>query len=506
MNLIFKTLLAGTAFVCAVAPSYANVKTGVDAWERGDFATAVKEWRPLAVKGDADAQFNLAQAYRFGRGVPSDMKQAEDWYRRAATQGHVQAEDNLGLIMFQNGDTAGAMPLIERSANRGEPRAQFVYGTALFNGDMAKQDWPRAYGYMTRASAAGLSRASTALAQMDQYIPLEQRQQGLTIARQLEAQASRSKFAQVQPQKPAPVMVPQRPLPKIATNDSAYPAPYPQAAPQAAPQPYPQSYPSYPQASAPVPMPPVGNDPYVDAPPTGGEEPVVIPTRKSAKAPTTRAQSFPNTRGALPSPRTSGRTPVKSQPNKTVDDQMDMPEPPANSGEWNTQNGANGAGYPNQSYPAYPQDPAAGYPSQPYPQPYPAQSYPGQSYPAQGDTGAGYPAQSYPQPRPAVRTSPVRKVAPVVARPAVARPVQTAASGGGNWRIQLGAFSAPNGADLLWKSLRGRVGALSGKQPYLVKAGTVTRLQAGGFASRGAAESACGQVRAAGNNCLVVSR
>ncbi len=496
MNLIFKTLLAGTAFVCAVAPSYANVKTGVDAWERGDFAAAVKEWRPLAVKGDADAQFNLAQAYRFGRGVPSDMKQAEDWYRRAATQGHVQAEDNLGLIMFQNGDTAGAMPLIERSANRGEPRAQFVYGTALFNGDMAKQDWPRAYGYMTRASAAGLSRASTALAQMDQYIPLEQRQQGLTIARQLEVQASRSKFAQVQQQQPAPVIVPQRPLPKpqmpkIATNAPAYPAPYPQAAPQ----PYPQTYPSYPQTSAPVPMPPVSNDPYLDGSPTSSDEPVVIPTRKSAKTTTTRAQSFPNTRGALPSPRNSGRAPVKSQPSQVPDDQVDMPAPPTNSGDWNSQSSVNGAGYP--------QDPAAGYPSQPYPgqnypsQNYPSQSYPSQPYPAQVDT---YPTTPYPAPKPAARTSPVRKAAPVVVRP-----VQTA-NGAGNWRIQLGAFSAPNGADLLWKSLRGRVGALSGKQPYLVKAGTVTRLQAGGYASRNAAEAACGQVRAAGNNCLVVSR
>jgi uncharacterized protein len=516
MNLIFKTLLAGTAFICAATPSFADVKTGVDAWERGDFAAAVKEWRPLAVKGDADAQFNLAQAYRFGRGVPSDMKQAEDWYRRAATQGHVQAEDNLGLIMFQNGDTSGAMPLIERSANRGEPRAQFVFGTALFNGDMAKQDWPRAYGYMTRASAAGLSRASTALAQMDQYIPLEQRQQGLTIARQLEAQASRSKFAQVQPQKPAavmspPKMSPPRPQPKIATNVPAYPAPYPQTTyPQTQyPQTYPQAnqpaYPTYPQASAPAPMPQVGNDPYLDGSPTSSEEPVVIPTRKSAKATTSRAQPFPNTRGALPSPRTSVKAPVKSQPAQNPDDQMDMPEPANNSGDWNAQSGANGgsgAGYPNTTYPSYPQDPAAGYPNQPYPnQPYPGQTYPGEAYPTQGNVSGAYPANPYPQPKPAVRTSPVRKAAPVVVRP-----VQSAANGAGNWRIQLGAFSAPNGADILWKSLRGRVGALAGKQQYRVKAGAITRLQAGGFNSRSEAEAACGQVRAAGSNCLVVSR
>ena len=185
------------AAFCAAAvialqfPALADVKAGVEAWERGDFPKAVNEWRPLAIKGDADAQFNLGQAYRFGRGVPADMKQAEDWYRKAAAQGHFQAEDNLGLIMFQNGDRQGAMPLIQHSADRGDPRAQYVLGTALFNGDIVQRDWITAYALMTRASASGLARASESLAQMDKYIPLEQRQKGLALARDLEAKAGK---------------------------------------------------------------------------------------------------------------------------------------------------------------------------------------------------------------------------------------------------------------------------------------------------------------------------
>ncbi|MEQ1548002.1 MAG: tetratricopeptide repeat protein, partial [Chakrabartia sp.] len=191
MNFAQKTALLASSILLAASPAFADVKEGVDAWERGDYPTAIKEWRPFAIKGDPDAQFNLAQAYRFGRGVDIDMKQAEDWYRKAANQGHFQAEDNLGLIMFQNGDRQNAMPVIERSAARGDPRAQYVLGTALYNGDHMKQDWVRAYALMTRASAAGLPRASASLAQLDQYIPLEQRQKGLAMARSLELASAR---------------------------------------------------------------------------------------------------------------------------------------------------------------------------------------------------------------------------------------------------------------------------------------------------------------------------
>ncbi|HEY0595776.1 tetratricopeptide repeat protein, partial [Sphingopyxis sp.] len=163
------------------APAHADVKEGVDAWQAGNYQAAVAEWRPLAIAGDADAQFNLGQAYKLGRGVPTDLGQAEVWYRRAAKQGHLQAEDNLGLVLFTANRREEAMPYITRSAERGEPRAQYVLGTALFNGDLAPQDLPRAYALTKRASDAGLTIASARLAQLDNLIPLEQRQRGLAM-------------------------------------------------------------------------------------------------------------------------------------------------------------------------------------------------------------------------------------------------------------------------------------------------------------------------------------
>lgn len=175
--------------VCATAPAAADVKAGVDAWSRGENEAAVKEWLGPAAKGDADAQFNMGQAYKLGKGVPQDLKRAEAWYRKAAGQGHIKAADTLGLLLFQDGRKADAMPYLQSSANRGEPRAMYILGIAHFNGDTVGKDWIRAYALMTRASASGLEQAQRGLATMDGMIPLEQRQLGASLASDLERQA-----------------------------------------------------------------------------------------------------------------------------------------------------------------------------------------------------------------------------------------------------------------------------------------------------------------------------
>ena len=169
----------------------ADVRQGVDAWTRGDYKKAVDEWRPAAIAGDADAQFNLGQAYTLGRGVPTDIALAENWFRKAALQGHLQAETKYGLVLFDEGKRIDAAPWLEKAVKRGEPRAQLVLGTMLFNGDGVARDWPRAYALLVRSAAAGTPRASEVQAQMDTLIPVEQRQQGLVLARQYEAEAQR---------------------------------------------------------------------------------------------------------------------------------------------------------------------------------------------------------------------------------------------------------------------------------------------------------------------------
>ncbi|MEA3001231.1 MAG: uncharacterized protein QOH81_19 [Sphingomonadales bacterium] len=180
---------AVAAFALTASAAQADVKTGVDAWQRGDFAAAVAEWRPLADRGDSDAQYNLGQAYKMGRGVPADLRIAQTWYEKAAQQGHPQAAANLGLILFQNGDKQRAIPWLKMAADADDPRAEYVLGTALFNGDVAGKDWPRAYALMSRAAAQGFPPAAANLQSMDQYVPEAQRRQGLVLAQQIERSA-----------------------------------------------------------------------------------------------------------------------------------------------------------------------------------------------------------------------------------------------------------------------------------------------------------------------------
>ena len=80
----------------------ADFQKGLDAARSGDFATALRELKPLAEQGHADAQFNLGVMYENGLGVPQDNKTAGKWYRLAAEQENALAQYNLGL-MYYNG-------------------------------------------------------------------------------------------------------------------------------------------------------------------------------------------------------------------------------------------------------------------------------------------------------------------------------------------------------------------------------------------------------------------
>jgi len=186
----------------AITPT---VKAGVEAWQKGDHAGAVAIWRNLAEKGDADAAFNLGQAYRLGRGVPADSGAAKRWFERAARTGHIDAQVSLGLLLFDVGDRDAALTWLGRAAERGDPRAMLVTGTALVNGDGMKSDPVLGYAYVSRAAAQGLAPAKATLADMDKVIPLAQRQKGIALARRLAGIAAPAKDApKTAPPKTAP--------------------------------------------------------------------------------------------------------------------------------------------------------------------------------------------------------------------------------------------------------------------------------------------------------------
>lgn len=268
---LLSAILASLVMTTA-APALADVKDGVDAWGRGDYSAAVKEWRGPAASGDADAQFNLAQAYKLGRGVEQNLGEAEKWYQKAAKQGHLQASDNYGLILFQNNRRTEALPYLQASADRGEPRAQYVLGTGHFNGDFVPKDYVRAYALMTRASASGLPQATSNIAQMDKYIPIEDRRRAIALAGEMEQQEQRVRTTQIGGLRPAQ---PSGPIQTAQLPPSQVGAPY-ATAPDIAP-PAPAPAPVRPPVTPPPVTPPPVTPPPVVAPVATAAAPIVAP-------------------------------------------------------------------------------------------------------------------------------------------------------------------------------------------------------------------------------------
>ena len=205
-----------------------SVKSGIEAWQRSDYAAAVAIWRPLAEKGDADAAFNLGQAYRLGRGVTLNLGAAQSWFERAAQKGHVDAQATLGLLLFQNGNQPDGLKWLKAAAEQGEARSLLVYGTALFNGDNVTQDPILGYAYVSRAAAQGLAPAKETLAQLDKLLPIEDRKKGLAIAmakartapppsaKPAKAKAKAVQAAEARPAPIKPAAAPAPATPKVA--------------------------------------------------------------------------------------------------------------------------------------------------------------------------------------------------------------------------------------------------------------------------------------------------
>ncbi len=97
------TVLLALVVVLVAAPAWTDYEAGKEAYYRGDYDTALKEWRPLAEQGVAHAQNVLGIMYSERRGVPQDDAQGIRWYRRAAVQGFAPAQHHLGS-MYAKGE------------------------------------------------------------------------------------------------------------------------------------------------------------------------------------------------------------------------------------------------------------------------------------------------------------------------------------------------------------------------------------------------------------------
>ena len=146
--LALATLLSFMAFTPVSAQDW---NKGVDAYQAGDYATALQEWRPLADQGDADAQYFLGVMYEKGNGVPQNYAEAVKWFRLAADQGDADAQYNLG-VMYEKGygvpqNYAEAVKWFRLSAKQGDAQAQnslavrYEYGEGVLQNNIMAHMW-----------------------------------------------------------------------------------------------------------------------------------------------------------------------------------------------------------------------------------------------------------------------------------------------------------------------------------------------------------------------------
>ena len=126
------------ALLVALPATAQDFKKGRDAAKRGDYATAFKQWQPLAVQGHARAQHQLGIMYHNGRGVPLDEGEAVKWWLKAAKRGHSNAKYLLGVMYTRGGgvprNEAEAAKWFRNAADRGHARAQFELGKMYAKG------------------------------------------------------------------------------------------------------------------------------------------------------------------------------------------------------------------------------------------------------------------------------------------------------------------------------------------------------------------------------------
>ncbi len=93
-----RVALAVALLIGLATPSQADFQAGVAAYSRGDFATALQEFKPLAEQGDARAQYLLGVMHHKGWGIPQNDAEAAKWTRLAAEQELAEAQNNLGFM------------------------------------------------------------------------------------------------------------------------------------------------------------------------------------------------------------------------------------------------------------------------------------------------------------------------------------------------------------------------------------------------------------------------
>jgi TPR repeat protein len=144
------------------------LQNGNEAFDRKDYAEALRWYRNAADQGNAQARGNIGHLYLWGLGVSTDYDEAMRWSRKAADQGDPRGQTIIG-VLYNNGwgvaqDYAEAMRWYRKAADQGYAPAQTDIGVLYENGRGVAQNMRQARVWMQKAADAGNDNAKKWLA------------------------------------------------------------------------------------------------------------------------------------------------------------------------------------------------------------------------------------------------------------------------------------------------------------------------------------------------------
>jgi hypothetical protein len=152
--------LAGLLLTSIAGSASADGLAGFEAYEKGDYATALKEFLPLAESGQTSAEAAVGQMYFEGKGMAPDMKQAARWLEPAAAKGNARAQYLLGKLYLSGEGVAAADPakaaaLTKAAADQLLVEAQVDTCAFYYQGVGFQKDLVQAYLYANLAAQQG---------------------------------------------------------------------------------------------------------------------------------------------------------------------------------------------------------------------------------------------------------------------------------------------------------------------------------------------------------------
>lgn len=128
-----------------------------------DYASAGTWYRKSAEAGYAPAQYSLGNLLYIGLGVDEDETEAVKWFQKAAEQGHVEAQSNLGECFYYGRgvtrDYSAALKWFRKAAEQGNDYAQYHVGQCYYYGHSVDRDYAEALDWYRKSADQGNAEA-----------------------------------------------------------------------------------------------------------------------------------------------------------------------------------------------------------------------------------------------------------------------------------------------------------------------------------------------------------